>query len=279
VSTDEPYGQPEPYPQQPPQSVPDPQPQFFPPPGQPEQPPPSQPGYGQRPQQRYQPPQAGDFQGFYAQQPPQGPPQQPGWEQQPRRGRPAGPRATRRRRNARTGCLSVLGVIVLIIIIIIIVVATNHGNGNNSPASSSSSQPAAAANNPASSATSPSTQPPADPTTVTFSVTGSGNGGAEIQYGSSSDNISPSGCTIGDLGDSCSVPWSASLPFDGTAEYWDINAQLGSDGGSITCTITVSGPGDQPLTVASGQASGAYQICNAQAAPTSSSGLSWQQES
>jgi hypothetical protein len=71
---------------------------------------------------------------------------------------------------------------------------------------------------------------------------------------------------------------AASLLFDGTQEYWDINAQLGSEGGSITSTITVSGPGDQPLTVATGQASDAYQICNAQAARTNSSGLLWQEE-
>jgi hypothetical protein len=128
-------------------------------------------------------------------------------------------------------------------------------------------------------APSPTTPPPSTPTTVTFSVTGTGNGGgAQITYGNNEDDISPSQCTGGDLGESCTVPWSATLPFDGTAEYWDIDAQLGSEGGSITCTITVSGPGDQPLTVATGQASGAYQICDAQAAPTNSSGLSWQQE-
>lgn len=213
----------------------------------------------------YQPPQADDYQGFYAPQPPNYQPPQ-GWEQQPRRGRPPGPRG-----RTRTGCLGFLGLVVVIAIIVIISEALSGG-------SSKTAQPAAAAaSNPAPAATTP---PPSSPTTVTFSVTGSGNGGgAEINYGSDSDSVSPQNCTIGDLGDSCSVPWSASMPFSGSAEFYDINAQLGSEGGSITCTITVSGPGDQPLTVATGQASGPYQICDAQAAPTSSSGTSWQEES
>ncbi|MGB6454805.1 MAG: hypothetical protein WBH47_09985 [Streptosporangiaceae bacterium] len=157
--------------------------------------------------------------------------------------------------------------------IIGIIVAVTSNNSPSSPFSSSSSQPPAAA---ASAAPAATLAPPASPTTVTFNVTGNGNGGgASIQYGSDTDNISPSSCTGGDLGDSCTVPWSASTSLSGSAEYYSINAQLGSEGGSITCDIVVSGPGDNPLTVATGQASGPDQICNAQAAPTSSSGTSF----
>jgi hypothetical protein len=62
-----------------------------------------------------------------------------------------------------------------------------------------------------------------------------------------------------------------------TADYYAIDAQL-QGSGSITCKIVVTGPGDNPLTVSHGAASGGYNICDAQAAPTDSTGLSWTNE-
>lgn len=46
-------------------------------------------------------------------------------------------------------------------------------------------------------------------------------------------------------------PFTVSLPFDGTASYYDIDAQF-QGSSDITCKIVVSGPyPDQPTTVAS----------------------------
>ena len=121
--------------------------------------------YGQQPQQPYQPPQAGDYQGFYdpqqqpqfGQQAPQfgQPQQQPvqGWEQQPKRGRPAGPK---RRVKGRTGCLGILGLAVIIGIIAAIASSGSHntsnagattdaGGDNYNPPASASSAPSSAA--------------------------------------------------------------------------------------------------------------------------------------
>ncbi len=73
------------------------------------------------------------------------------------------------------------------------------------------------------------------------------------------------------------VPWHGSVPFDGSAHYYDVSAQL-QGSGDITCKIVVSGPGLNPLTVSSGHASGGFSICSAQAAPTGPTGISWQNE-
>ena len=66
------------------------------------------------------------------------------------------------------------------------------------------------------------------------------------------------------------------MTFDASASYYAMNAQLQGDG-DITCKIVATGPGDQPLTVSSGAASGGYNICSAQAAPENG-GLNWQNE-
>ena len=63
------------------------------------------------------------------------------------------------------------------------------------------------------------------------------------------------------------------MPFDGSAQYYDVVAQL-EGSGDITCKLIVTGPGDQPLTVTTGHASGGYNICRAQAAPASADGTS-----
>jgi hypothetical protein len=131
-----------------------------------------------------------------------------------------------------------------------------------------------------------STAPAAEPTTPAASAVPavvqvhfyvSGTGEPSIQYGSDSDEINTPG-GLGTLGDGNALPWHASLQFDPTAEYYDISAQLEDGGGSISCTIVVTEAGYNPLTVATGQASGDYSICSAQAAPTDSTGMSWSKE-
>ena len=66
------------------------------------------------------------------------------------------------------------------------------------------------------------------------------------------------------------------VPFDASALYYAMNAQLQGDG-NVTCKIVVTGPGDAPLTASNGAASGGYNICSAQAAPENN-GLNWQNE-
>jgi hypothetical protein len=111
-------------------------------------------------------------------------------------------------------------------------------------------------------------------TKVTFVVTGWGN--PSITYGSDSDNRDGGG-TRGQLGDGNGLPWTRSISFSGDALYYYLSAQL-EGAGSISCKIVVTGPGDDPLTVSHGRASGGYNICSAQAGPSDSTGTSWQDE-
>jgi hypothetical protein len=115
---------------------------------------------------------------------------------------------------------------------------------------------------------------PAPVTKVTFVVTGWGN--PSITYGSDSDNRDGGG-TLGQLGDGNGLPWTRTMTFSGDAMYYSLSAQL-EGAGDISCKIVVSGPGDAPLTVSHGHASGGYNICSAQAAPSDSTGTSWQNE-
>ena len=113
------------------------------------------------------------------------------------------------------------------------------------------------------------TPTPASPTKVEFIVSGSAPDGIDITYGPSGSNLAGPSTLDGTA--------TMSVPFDGSAEFYSLNAQL-QGGGSITCKMVVTGPGDNPLTVSSGAASGGFNICDAQAAPTDSSGLSWDNE-
>jgi hypothetical protein len=116
------------------------------------------------------------------------------------------------------------------------------------------------------SAASPS---PQAPTKVEFIVTGSAPDGVDITYGPSGSNFAGPSVLRGKA--------VMSVKFDPSASYYALNAQL-QGAGSIRCKIVVTGPGDQPLTVSHGAASGGYNICSAQAAPADSSGLNWQNE-
>lgn len=113
-------------------------------------------------------------------------------------------------------------------------------------------------------------------TRIHFIVTGNAPGGVDITYGSDADNRSPKG-GLGFDGSGTAIPWRGSMRFRGDAQYYQFDAQL-QGGGDITCKIVVTGPGIQPLTVSSGHASGQYNICSAQAAPSDPQGRSWDNE-
>jgi hypothetical protein len=102
---------------------------------------------------------------------------------------------------------------------------------------------------------------------VVFIVSGSAPDGVDITYGPAGTNLSGPSTLDGTA--------KMSVPFDASASYYALNAQL-QGGGDITCKIVAEGPGDVPLTVSHGAATGSYNICSAQA--TTSDGLSWQDE-
>lgn len=108
-------------------------------------------------------------------------------------------------------------------------------------------------------------------TQVVFTVTGSAPSGADITYGSDSDNRSPQG-GLGALGSGTALPWQGSVKYRSSALYYDVTAQL-QGGGDITCKVRIRvtqfySDGthiSKAKTVASGHASGGYNICDAQA--------------
>lgn len=110
---------------------------------------------------------------------------------------------------------------------------------------------------------------PQAPTKVTFVVSGSAPDGIDITYGPSGSNFAGPSVLSGKA--------VMSVKFDPEASYYSLNAQL-QGAGSIKCKIVVTGPGDAPLTVSHGAAAGGYNICDAQAAPSDSTGLNWQNE-
>ncbi|MEW2549211.1 MmpS family transport accessory protein [Streptomyces sp. NPDC047002] len=81
---------------------------------------------------------------------------------------------------------------------------------------------------------------------VLFKVWGSAPSGADITYGSDSENIEGHG-----------LPMSKTLALSDDAMYYDVTAQL-SGGGDIHCSVTVEGK------TKTGHASGGYNICSAQ---------------
>ena len=93
------------------------------------------------------------------------------------------------------------------------------------------------------------------PTSVTFQVNGSGPDGVEITYGTESIKDSPN---------SVILPWSATLSYNSNTSYYDVSAQLNA-GGSITCRVIGNYSGGITKILATGQVSGAYNICDAQA--------------
>ena len=109
---------------------------------------------------------------------------------------------------------------------------------------------------------------PAALSKVEFVVTGSAPDGIDITYGPSGSNFAGPSTLHGKA--------RMSVKFDSSASYYALNAQL-QGAGSVACKIVVTGPGDQPLTVSHGAASGGYNICSAQAT-SDDGGFTWQDE-
>lgn len=107
-------------------------------------------------------------------------------------------------------------------------------------------------------------------TRVVFTVTGDAPGGADITYGSDSDNRSPDG-GLGALGDGTPVPWSGSVKWHDSALYYSVSAQL-QGSGNIHCKVqlkvtvywTDGTHRSKSKTIARGHASGSYNICQAE---------------
>lgn len=68
------------------------------------------------------------------------------------------------------------------------------------------------------------------------------------------------------------------VPFDPNAQYYSVNVSTDTTDSHLTCKIVASGPSpDVPTTVSTGSETG-QSICSAQAAPSDSTGESWQSE-
>jgi len=166
-----------------------------------------------------------------------------------------------------------IGTGALLVGIIVAGVATGSGND---PASQS--PPPHNYNTPAVTATTQAPLPADTPTpevTVTrsdeqivFKVWGSGQ--PSIQYGTDSDNRDGGG-HVGFLGEGNYLPWSDHLKFHDSALYYYVTAQL-EGSGDIKCALVAkvtdyySDGTHQTQTerVASGHASGGYNICQAE---------------
>lgn len=104
--------------------------------------------------------------------------------------------------------------------------------------------------------------------TVVFRVRGTGY--PSIQYGSDSSDHQATG-GYGPLGDGNALPWTASLPYDPSAQYYVVTAQL-EGSGSITDSVTEviktwcsdGTRKTESFPLAHGSASGGYAIASAQ---------------
>ena len=187
---------------------------------------------------------------------------------------PVQPRKTHKVRN------TLLSIVAALVVLVAISAALGGSHKTAAPPPAPATTPAtsaaaAAAQAPASSAPDPSpTLVP--PTKVTFIISGYAPGdgygnGPTINYGSNSDTREADPASIdGTL--------TYTMPYDGSASYYSLNAQLAGSG-HLSCKIVVTGPyPDAPLTVSHGSAEGGYSVCSAQAAPSDPSGLNWQDE-
>jgi hypothetical protein len=107
-------------------------------------------------------------------------------------------------------------------------------------------------------------------TRVLFTVSGSAPDGADITYGSDSDNRSPAG-GLGELGNGTAVPWSGSVKYHDGDLFYSVSAQL-QGSGNITCKVRVKVTiywtdgthRAKSKTVAHGHASNGYNVCRAE---------------
>lgn len=184
-----------------------------------------------------------------------------------------------KKRHRLRNILLTIGGLAVVLIVVLVAVAIAVGSNPAGPATSSVATTTAATPSSAAPASQSAAAPSPSlktPTKVEFIISGDAPGdgygnGPTIDYGSSSStHEADPGRISGTL--------TYSVPFDPSAEYYSVNASLAGSG-HITCKIVVTGPyPDKPLTVSSGDASGGYSECMAQAAPSDSSGLSWQDE-
>lgn len=199
-------------------------------------------------------------------QPPYGqPPQYPGqppWEP---------PQPPKKRHRVRNIFLAIAGVFILLIVIVVIAGIAGSGNSGSSHSSTVAAGSASAAATQASAASAPSSPAPHTPTEVEFIVAGSvpaqAYGNVDIDYGSDSDSHQ---VTVNDIDGTLTYK----VPFDASAEFYSLNVNF--QGGNVSCKIVATGPGDNPLVVSHGTASG-NAICSAQAAPENN-GLNWENE-
>ncbi len=147
--------------------------------------------------------------------------------------------------------------------------------------------PASSSSAPAPSTPAPSTPAPAPSMTaqtdnIVFSVTGTGL--PSIQYGTDSSTSNPG--SLGPLGDGNALPWSATMPYNPSALYYAVSAQLEGSGSiqdSVTEVVTTTCSGRAPktesFTLATGNASGGYAIAMAEYSNAGADGNALQAES
>ncbi len=159
----------------------------------------------------------------------------------------------------------------LITLILVIALATGGSHTVTPAAAPATHVPAPPAQPAAPVATTPAAGPTMTRTVerVVFKVAGDGT--PSIQYGTDADNTSASD-GLGTLGDGNYLPWTAAMPFRDSALYWYVSAQLSDSGGAITCTVSAKVTGyfsdgthyTKYHVMATGHASGQYQICQAE---------------
>lgn len=207
-------------------------------------------------QQQPQPGQNPQQPGWGPQQP-YGQPQQPGWGAPP-----PPPKKPSAGKIVGLGCL---GIIAFFVVVGIIAGIAGSGDSDSKSSSSDGVTPAASVSE-SSKPTADSGKPKAVTTpkktaqpepkpkakVVTFKVWGTAPAGAlgplDINYGSDSDSRG---------GAFKNGTFTATLPLDDDALYYNVTAQL-QGSGDIQCSVTVDGETKKA------HASGDYQICNAQ---------------
>ncbi|MBO0746207.1 MAG: hypothetical protein J2P43_14400 [Candidatus Dormibacteraeota bacterium] len=90
--------------------------------------------------------------------------------------------------------------------------------------------------------------PHASAAVATFSVSGNdGGAGIDITYGSQNANLQGGS----------KLPWSTTMPIEGSAQFYAVQAQL-NGAGSITCSVRVKG------VTKTSHVSGGYDVCRAE---------------
>jgi hypothetical protein len=180
----------------------------------------------------------------------------------------------KRPKVVRNVVLAIVGALVLLIIVGTAIGSGKKGNpkaGGSPAAAAPTARASAAPVSPAATASAaPAVTVTRTVTKIVFRVTGSAPDGANITYGSDSNNISPPG-TLGVLGNGTPLPFAASLRYHTSALYYDVDAQLQGSGNircSVSAKVTRYWSDGTHLTrskiIARGHAENGYNICDAQ---------------